>query len=57
MRWPPSTAGAFQERSIREVPSALADSAVGLPGTVDSVVACATRDDSPVPIRLIADTR
>ena len=36
---------------------AVADSPVGASGTVASVVAPATRDAPPTPIRLIAETR
>ena len=57
MSAPPSSAGAVQERSICEVPSATALRPLGTPGTAGAVVALAVSDASPVPTELIADTR
>ena len=57
MEAPPSSAGAFQVRSIVLVPLAVAVRLVGAPGTVVAVVALSTLEAAPVPTELIAETR
>ena len=54
---PPLLAGAVQERLIRVAPLAVAERAVGAPGTVVSVVASSTLEGGPTPLVLMAETR